>query len=173
MLHSAAVSVVLAAAICLLPCQVCGKGYRNGYKPPRRSKAELQYNHEPLPLLAAAELPHTWDWCDRDGPDLCTPSWNQHEPVCESMQLQSIPLGVQFVLTILLLFGSLAWRTQRHLYNANLFACRLWGLLGTWITLHDPGGLTRHIIQQALHTVTHRQQSLDSARPLQKLWGRQ
>ena len=78
-------SLVLVAMALSLQIQYAeAKGYRNGYRPPSRTQEELQYNHQPLELLAPEELPKHWNWCDVDGPDLCTPSWNQHEPVCKA-----------------------------------------------------------------------------------------
>lgn len=80
------VLVFLLALICCSKLATAGD-YRNGYQRPNRTQEEQQYNHQPLELMATEDLPEHWDWCDVNGPDLCTPSWNQHEPVCKLQAL--------------------------------------------------------------------------------------
>jgi hypothetical protein len=66
-------------ALCLVTAVHAGD-YRNGHKSPQRDPATLSYNYVPVEPLKRHEVEKNFNWCDKDGLDLCTASWNQHIP---------------------------------------------------------------------------------------------
>jgi hypothetical protein len=72
---------IIVAAWVLLDSAAAG-GYGKG-KPHRLglySRDEWYFNHSPAP--AANSIPQEFNWCNHEGTNYCTASWNQHIPRC-------------------------------------------------------------------------------------------
>lgn len=72
--------LTLVLAVCLFRSSEAGC-YRKGV-PRANIPLHLQsHNHEPVEVMKRDKLPKRFTWCDVDGINFCTASWNQHIPV--------------------------------------------------------------------------------------------
>lgn len=62
-------------------CKAYGGDWKKHVERPLRTEAEHYFNHSSCNTMTDHELPAEFNWCDVDGLDLCTSSWNQHIPV--------------------------------------------------------------------------------------------
>lgn len=77
------VAVLLCASVLattLLPQRVEAGCYRNGKTRPQLSAEDQYHNYQPTPRRSKHDLPKHFNWCNLDGKNWCSPSWNQHIP---------------------------------------------------------------------------------------------
>lgn len=79
-------SLVLLAAVTLSVHAGDWKKGKYGKRPDfmgvieQMSHDDKHFNHQPLEQLPVESMPAAFTWCDLEGENHCTPSWNQHIP---------------------------------------------------------------------------------------------
>jgi len=54
-------------------------GINQGHSKRKYAAADWYLNHKPAPVTNS--IPEAFNWCNHDGTNYCTASWNQHIPV--------------------------------------------------------------------------------------------
>lgn len=82
-------AALVAACALLDPASAGGYGKGKPHRLGLYSRDEWYFNHSPAP--AANSLPQEFNWCNHEGTNYCTASWNQHIPrfVVERVKLMS------------------------------------------------------------------------------------